>query len=62
VSHQLESRHFYRTRDRVCDRDGRSGEVVDGRPLYARIRWDDGEEQEVDQFEPLVVVVERAGG
>jgi hypothetical protein len=60
VSKQLESRHFYRSRDRVRDRDGREGEVTDGRALYARIRWDDGREEEVDQFDPAIVVVDRA--
>jgi hypothetical protein len=61
VSYQLESRHFFKARDTVRNRDGRSGEVVDGWALYARIRWEDGQEQEVDQFDPHIVVVDRGG-
>jgi hypothetical protein len=60
VSHQLESRHFYRTGDRVQDRDGREGQVLQAWSLYAEIRWTDGTQEEVDQFEPKIVVVERA--
>jgi hypothetical protein len=57
----LESRHYFRSRDVVRHVDGIDGEVLDGGALYARIRWVDGREEEVDQFDPAIAVVERAG-
>lgn len=41
-------------------RDGLHGTVIDSHPLFAVIRWDDGSRSEIDQFDPHVVVVERA--
>lgn len=60
MSHQLESRHFFRARDAVQRRDGREGEVVEAWALYARIRWEGGGEEEVDQFDPRIVVLQRS--
>jgi hypothetical protein len=60
VSGQLESRHFFRDRDTVERVDGRVGTVVSGHALYATIAWMDGDREEVEQFDPAVVVVERA--
>jgi hypothetical protein len=60
VSIQLESRHFFRVRDRVQHRDGQLGTVVEGHALYATVAWSDGRQEEVDQFDPTVCVVERA--
>lgn len=62
MSGQLESRHFFRTRDTVQHVDGRFGTVVEAQALYATIRWDDGRDEEVDQFDPRVAVFERAEG
>lgn len=41
-------------------RDGASGRVVEALALYATVAWSDGRREEVDQFDPSVVVVERA--
>ena len=60
MSGQLESRHFFRAGDTVQHRDGRWGRVVEALALYAMVEWDDLSRQEIDQFEPLVEVVERA--
>lgn len=60
MSVQLESRHFFRARDTVQDRSGHLGTVVEGFALYAIIDWNDGRREEVDQFDSLVVVVERS--
>lgn len=60
MSGQLESRHFYRMRDVVQHRNGQIGTVVDGQALYATVAWIDGRREEIDQFDPLVVVIERA--
>lgn len=60
MSGQLESRHFFRENDQVQHLDGVFGRVIDSRPLFAVVRWDDGTEREVDQFDPNVVVIERA--
>lgn len=60
MSGQLESRHFFRARDTVQHQDGRIGIVVDCQALYATIAWADGRTEEVDQFEPAVVVIDRA--
>lgn len=61
MSVQLESRHFFKAGDVVQHVSGRMGEVRDALALYARVRWDDGREEEVDQLDPAIVVVERAG-
>ncbi len=60
VSGQLESRHFFRDRDTVEHVDGLEGTVLSGHSLFATIAWRDGRCEEVEQFDPLVVVVERA--
>jgi hypothetical protein len=60
VSGQLESRHFFRTKDTVQHVDGFNGTVIESRALYATIRWDDDRHEEIDQFDPRVVVLERA--
>jgi hypothetical protein len=60
VSIQLESRHYFMVRDTVQHLDGYLGTVVEGYALYATVLWDDGRKEEVDQFDPLVFVVERA--
>jgi hypothetical protein len=60
VSGQLESQHFFRTGDSVRSLEGRTGSIVEGRALYAIIEWDDRSVQEVDQFDPAILVVERA--
>jgi hypothetical protein len=60
VSTQLESRHFLNTGDSVQHVSGRTGTVLEGFALYARVRWEDGREQEVDQLDPAVFVTERA--
>lgn len=62
MSLQLESRHFFQPHDLVEDRQGAPGVVVDASSLYARVRWTDGREVELEQFDPSVVVVERGGG
>lgn len=59
MSGQLESRHFFREQDTVEHLDGRSGIVTEGHSLFATILWADGSREEVDQFDPAVVVVER---
>jgi hypothetical protein len=59
MSGQAESRHFFRIHDTVEDTGGRSGVVLRGSALYATIRWLDGEEQELEQFDPRVVVTIR---
>lgn len=56
----MESRHFLRVRDTVQDRNGVYGTVVEEWALYAIVGWADGRTEEVDQFDPTVVVVERA--
>ena len=60
MSGQLESRHFYRTRDRVQHLDGMMGTVLEGHALYALLQWDDGRSQEVDQFDPRIAVTDRS--
>lgn len=60
MSMQLESRHFFRRGDVVQHLSGRTGEVTDAMALYAMIRWDDGQQEEIEQLEPNVVVLERA--
>lgn len=43
-------------------RDGSLGVVAFSQALYAVIDWDDGRREEIDQFDPAVAVLERAGG
>jgi hypothetical protein len=62
VSGQLESHHFFRTGDTVRALDGRMGSITEGRALYAVIEWDDTSVQEIDQFDPSILVVQRAEG
>lgn len=57
---QLESAHFLRTGDEVRHADGRAGTVLEAMTLYARVRWDEGGEEEIDQLDPRVAVTERA--
>jgi hypothetical protein len=57
---QLESAHYLRTGDLVRHAGGRTGSVVEAMTLWATVRWDDGSEQEVEQLDPMIVVVERA--
>lgn len=59
---QLESRHFFRAQDTVEHRDGRIGTVLDAYALFATVHWRDGRRDEIDQFDPTVVVIERAHG
>jgi len=54
------SRHFFQARDMVQDRDGRMGTVVEVQSLYATVVWEDGGREEVDQFDPRVLVIQRA--
>jgi hypothetical protein len=56
----MESRHFLRENDKVQHRNGFLGIVVDSYALYATVAWADGTTREIDQFDPDVVVVERA--
>lgn len=49
-----------RVRDTVQSRNGGFGRVVEEWALYAVVEWADGRREEVDQFDPGVVVVERA--
>lgn len=60
MSVKLESRHYFQDRDNVQDRDGRFGTVASGFALYAVIVWSDGSQEEVEQFDPRVIVLERA--
>jgi hypothetical protein len=60
VSGQLESRHFFRTRDTVQHVDGYFGTVMEAQALFATILWDDQRHEEIDQFDPRVAVFERA--
>lgn len=58
---QLESAHFMRSGDLVRHAGGRTGTVVEAMTLWATVRWDDdGRQEEVEQLDPLIVVVERA--
>ncbi|HEX7239292.1 MAG TPA: hypothetical protein VF263_03420 [Longimicrobiaceae bacterium] len=60
MSVQLESRHYFMAGDRVQHLSGVEGEVVYEMALYARVRWEDGREEEVDQLDPRITVLERA--
>jgi hypothetical protein len=44
----------------VQDRDGRTGTVAEVQSLYATVVWEDGAREEVDQFDPRVLVIQRA--
>jgi hypothetical protein len=57
---QLESAHFMRTGDVVRHAAGREGMVMEAMALYAVVRWDDGGQDEVDQLDPVILVIERA--
>jgi hypothetical protein len=59
VSAQLESPHYFRRNDRVRDRNGSFGTVIDATALFAIVSWGDGRLEEVDQFDPRLIVVER---
>jgi len=61
VSTQLESRHFLKQGDTVQHVGGRAGTVLEAYALYAVVRWEDGGREEVDQLDPAVSVLERAG-
>lgn len=60
MSGQLESRHFLRPKDTVESVDGQTGVVIDATALRATVRWTDGREEELEQFDPRLSVVERA--
>lgn len=60
MSGQLESRHYFRENDQVQHFQGEHGVVVESLALFAIIAWGDGRRTEVDQFDPSVIVVERA--
>lgn len=60
MSLQTESRHFLREGDLVLGQDRGYGRVIEGWALYAIVEWFDGRREEVNQFEPLIEVVERA--
>jgi hypothetical protein len=59
VSTELESRHFFQAKDIVQNRDGRLGTVTRAESLYAVVMWEDGGREELDQFDPRVMVVQR---
>jgi len=60
VSVQLESRHFYQAGDIVRHRDGTSGTILEAHALFALVRWEDERREEVDQFDPRVLVILRS--
>lgn len=60
MSGQTESQHFFRGGDSVRSIDGVDGAVVEASALFAVIEWSDGRRQELDQFDPYVVVLHRA--
>lgn len=49
------SAHEYQYGDLLLGPAGR-GEVLDATTLYATVRWEDGREEELDQFTPRIVV------
>ena len=53
----LPSRHFYQLGDTVRHRDGAVGTVEESMALYAMIRWEDGQLEEVEQLDPLITVI-----
>jgi hypothetical protein len=46
-------------KDVVQNRDGRLGTVTQAESLYALVVWEDGGREELDQFDPRVMVVQR---
>lgn len=44
----------------VRHRDGAFGTIMEGQALYAVVAWSDGREEEIEQFDPLIEVVQRA--
>lgn len=62
MSRQLESHHFFRDQDTVQHTDGRQGVVTEGHSLFATVEWEGGVREEVEQFDPAVTVLQRAGG
>ncbi|HEU0053382.1 MAG TPA: hypothetical protein VFQ39_09405 [Longimicrobium sp.] len=60
MSTQLESRHFYQAGDTVQHVDGKVGTVAEAFALWAKVRWEDGKEEEVDQLDHRIAVIERA--
>lgn len=58
---QALSIHEFRERDWVV-RDGVSGRITDARALYADVRWEGGEGEEIEQLDPTVFVELRAQG
>jgi hypothetical protein len=60
VSGQLESAHFFRSGDTVRTFDGRLGSIAEAWSLFAIVRWDDGTVEEIEQFDPRIVVQQRA--
>jgi hypothetical protein len=60
VSLQMESRHYLKVNDTVQDLAGRVGRVVESFALYARVEWNGGRQEEVDQFDPRIEVIDRA--
>jgi hypothetical protein len=59
VTGQLDSPHFFRLGDTVRRSDGLSGTIVEAWSLYAVIRWEDGPQEEREQFDPEIIVVTR---
>lgn len=51
--------HEYHLDDLVSD-GTRRGDVVDEHALYVTVRWEDGREEEVEQFHPRILVELRA--
>ena len=56
----MESRHFLKVGDTVQNSSGMFGRVMDSWSLYAVVEWSDRRREEVEQFDPCIVVVERA--
>jgi hypothetical protein len=61
VTGQLDSPHFFRAGDTVRRLDGLGGRIEEAWALYAAVLWEDGRREEVDQFDPDLVVVTRRG-
>ena len=53
----LPSRHFFQMGDTVRHRDGAVGTVEESMALYAVIRWEHGNVEEVEQLDPLITVI-----
>lgn len=56
---QLDSPHFFRTGDVIRAIDGRVGVVLENSALYAVVEWEGKKREEVEQFDPDCVVIER---